>query len=145
MIPLNSPGLRRCGRHVIAAAASAMAMGVAMSVTAQPYNTQRLAAAQVVGIEAICRAVVGTEAGTADDAACVESLARTQRAAPTHADASLAAGVRVRPYANASPEELVRREQAACVRMGLAAGSDGYSRCFAGLRASLFAADNPAH
>jgi hypothetical protein len=47
-------------------------------------------------------------------------------------------------YAYSSPENVFRREQLSCARIGLDPAERAFTVCVAGLQSALFAADNPA-
>jgi len=125
------------------AAAFALASSAGCAVAA-PYNPDNLPADQVARIGEVCQSVIGVQPGEAHYVACVVSLTGSANGlghghALTQARETLAP----KSYFYASPRDVRQRVEMSCAQLGFEAGSDGLARCAAGLRASLFAADNP--
>jgi hypothetical protein len=74
-------------------------------------------------------------------AECTLAASETRRPAPPIDTTDN--GPHTRSYFYASPNEIHRREEAACTRLGLDPSSGGFGTCVAGLQTSRFAADNP--
>jgi hypothetical protein len=141
--------------------------------TAQTYGPPTLPADQSAQVAQLCRTVIRVEPGEEHYVGCVDSLTASltsaaqaramQRARNECLDKGLApaspelaecvlgaadprpgsAAQSSRSYFYASNDEVRRREQVSCARLGLEPEGATFSSCVADLAAALFAADMP--
>jgi hypothetical protein len=114
------------------------------------YNPDRLPMQQMSRIGEICRDVMGLPAGAITHyLACEESLSHSIAA---RGDGGAAPGASAAPpakalksYFLATNDEVHRREQEACARIGFdsVGGGFAFAQCVADLQSNLFDADNP--
>jgi hypothetical protein len=90
----------------------------------------------------------GLRPGGAGFAVCELQSAHADPVKATDADATVVAAAEepggARSYAYTSPENVFRREQLSCARLGLDPADEAFATCVASLQSALFAADNPA-
>lgn len=144
---LVSPGLRR----VLITAISLGGLSAALSAcaTADRDNPANLPGAQASQVSEICRSVIGAPPGFTLYSNCVQSLsnsaARADRLGTAPAAARIEASVAsdsAQSYFRASSQEIRRREQSACARLGYDPTSGGFAACVASLDTALYAADH---
>ncbi len=130
--------------RAIAAFCALACTSVAACATAGPADPSTTASSQV---GRLCASVIRLSPGEAQYEGCVASLSASQRTfAPMQAapSASAEAPGRGRSYFYASSDEVFRREQQSCARLGLDPAGGAFSSCVADLAATLAAIDTPA-
>ena len=147
LIPLSTcrPAPRR--RATLAAICTLACAGVAACATTGPDRSGSAAAVERARVGQICATVIRLSPGEAQYEGCVSSLAASARsldpgraAPPPSAEGPGAS----RSYFFASSDEVLRREQLSCARLGLDPANGAYTYCVANLAATLATIDAPA-
>jgi hypothetical protein len=160
----------RYWRKAATVAISALALtSAAVCAEAATSNPSTPAADQIGGVGEICQTVIRLQPNGAQYEGCVSSLSGSLQAlsqdralqqahadcvhmafkseSPASAECALQSSDIERgaskSYFSASPQEVFRREQLSCARLGFEPDGAAFAGCVADLQATLFAADDP--
>jgi hypothetical protein len=131
------------------AVVAAMLAFTSTAGTAADYNPGHLASADLAQVARTCETVLRVHVGVEQYNGCVESLSaslsreRQDIAAASDSSAEQVA-VSTKSYFYASPDEVHRREELACARLGFVPLSGAFESCVANLAGTLDAIDAPS-